>query len=166
MLDFGIHLAPSGVQNGTQNDPSGDKMPPPKLWWCSKILFLKPTCSQGRFRSAPGHHFGRFGMDFWWNFKEFGISLAHFSTILATTLQITEATKLVDPITHTVFGKPANIDKNVVAECALTFCTLFNSDVKITGLWPVPCHCILLIWSLLHFWNSFYFEGRRVGRSP
>ena len=25
---------------------------------------LKPTCSQGRFRSAPGHHFGRFASIF------------------------------------------------------------------------------------------------------
>ena len=68
-----------------------DRMQPPKLRWCSEILFLEPTWSQGRFRNAPGHHFRRFGMDFWWVLNDFGISLAQFPTILATTLQTTEA---------------------------------------------------------------------------
>ena len=63
-LDFGTPLAPSGVQNGAQNRPSGTQKPPKKNKMVQYKSVLEPTCSQGRFRSAPGHRFGGFGMDF------------------------------------------------------------------------------------------------------
>ena len=34
---------------------------------------LEPTCSQGRFRRTPWHHFGWFWMDFAWILMDFGI---------------------------------------------------------------------------------------------
>ena len=36
---------------------------PKRLQKLSGGKHVEPVCSQGRFRNAPGHHFGRFGMD-------------------------------------------------------------------------------------------------------
>ena len=61
--DFGTPLGSSWDQNGDPNRPSGAKITPFSLRWSSLCALLAPTGFQDRFRSAPGHHFGRFGGD-------------------------------------------------------------------------------------------------------
>ena len=45
---------------------------------------VEPTCSQGRFRNVPGHHFGRFWMAFELILDGFGMN---FGWILASMLK-------------------------------------------------------------------------------
>ena len=71
MADFGTPLAPSGVQNGAQNRPSGAQealyapvRAPPRE---GPGTDLSPRSILERHFvdfDAPGHHFGRFWMDF------------------------------------------------------------------------------------------------------
>ena len=63
MLDFGTPLAPSWAPNGDQNRPGGPKKAPKKHKMVPPRAVLDATSFQDRFRSAPGHHFGRFWMD-------------------------------------------------------------------------------------------------------
>ena len=81
-VDFGSPLAPSwgpnGAQNrpkGAQNRPSGAKMTSANFFSGLPRVVQRQGCFQGRFWNAPGHHFGRFWMDF-------GRCLHHFSWIL------------------------------------------------------------------------------------
>ena len=56
-LDFESPLAPGWAPSDTQNHPSGTKMLTGSIRKTSAKRNLEPTCFQGCFRSAPGHHF-------------------------------------------------------------------------------------------------------------
>ena len=78
-LRFWCDLVPKSLILGAPWRPAGHKMPSqlaqvaPKRH--QKLLggkLVEPTCSQGRFRSAPWHHFGCFWTDSEWICMDFG----------------------------------------------------------------------------------------------
>ena len=77
---FGTPLEASWVQNGTQNPPSGVKIQRN----ASLALAVSLTDFQHRFRNAPGHHFGGFGI-------AFGIVL---DMVLGPTHALTDAPRM------------------------------------------------------------------------
>ena len=85
-FDFGTPLALSWDQNGAQNRPSGANNL--KFMKSRSAFFsnLKPTCSQGRFRSAPWHNFGRFCMDFKRILMDCCIIVEAFRTVLCNKI--------------------------------------------------------------------------------
>jgi len=52
---------------------------------------LKTTCFQDRFRRAPGHHFGRFGMDFECFFMDFCFIFQCISEFAKNRQELTKA---------------------------------------------------------------------------
>ena len=70
-----------GAQSDFQGSPKSPKIAqeaPKYLTILCLALARWPTCSRRRFRSAPGHHFGRCWMDFGWILNEFWWILASF----------------------------------------------------------------------------------------
>ena len=58
---------PLGVQLGTKIAPKSAKWQPKArkiIFRAALAMLLEPICFQSSCRSAPGHHFFRFGMDF------------------------------------------------------------------------------------------------------
>ena len=83
---FGSFLAPPWILRGPQNRPSGAKNRIFVKRFSVVFRNLEPTCCQGRFRSAHGHHFGRFGMDFGWIWMDFGIMFQGFWSRSCTSI--------------------------------------------------------------------------------
>ena len=92
-LRFWCDLVPKSLILGAPWRPAGPKMAPkiarvgPKrLQKLSRGKHVEPTCSQYRFRNAPWHHFGWFGMDFEWICIDFGINFKAFRIYFAIRL--------------------------------------------------------------------------------
>ena len=83
MLDFGTPCRPAASQNGIQNRPSGAKRLRAHRRCSAFFRNLEQTCFQYHFWSVPGHHFGRFGMDFGWILMDFGIIFQCISDLFA-----------------------------------------------------------------------------------
>ena len=87
---------------GHQMTPNIAQVAPKRLQKLSGGKHVEPTCSQGRFRNAPGHHFNRFWMD----------SAGHFCHIV-----IVLTTILVSLGNYILIDKYMNIYNFLIIHC-------------------------------------------------
>ena len=86
LMPKSLILGPLGAQLGLQMAPKIARVAPKRLQKLSRGKHVEPTCSQYRFRNAPWHHFGWFGMDFEWICIDFGINFKAFRIYFAIKL--------------------------------------------------------------------------------